>query len=507
MGFFYSSYKDIKLKLAQQTERRRQRAIQAKTLKQSSSKNHVGSRNQNNSLNAHLSATRNPVSANHSLASFTSSNISYESYNSLQHSDYGQQTYTVRDEFPVGCHLSRATRLNHNSNYSNCNSSLSSPGYKKVVHGSAPAHGLTIQELKEMTRARLASETSKYSDTRSYSSHDFNDAHSLISSQSNPITRKSINLHEPIRRRLRSLESNLPSNSNLDFRSTRYYERGYPGSISSSVFHDDGLYIEAGDNGSVNSFMSGLSESVTHASDMSGRNFHFDRSVSEDFSECSDYFPPHHVTATTYKTKSSPFGLRNLHEDRPLSADPGGIDSLFSADNFFDPKYQYQNNLDFSSFDVKPSSVLSSKCEHLTPESHRKSNSTSSTYSFDSAVSSSTFDNGERRIKVLSNSVDGDVINPSDSYERSTIQRRSTYFPPNNSTESKLCCNNEGCGDDIDQLLSKINTDLNIFGGLGLEASTIPKNARTGASDIYDWKAVGSHKSLDRNVRHISFDS
>lgn len=277
--------------------------------------------------------------------------------------------------------------------YSNVHSPSSSLGYHKAPQKAALPHALTVQELKEMTRARLASESTKCTETASYSSYDS----SSVTSSLNQSRRQIVSSHQPIRRRMndthRSTESRPHSNlahSQAEVASKRSNSSRFFQDFSCCSHHS----IDAIDNTSVSSFVSGISESHTHVSDVSGRNHrmmstHVDlgRAISEDVSDCSDYTFHYAPVEAAYKY-ASPSSLRNLHEDRPLSADKGGLVTSFTGEHFFGTRLSGSNqNSDFQSLEIKPSHISMSLHGRFMADKLRQSIQTSSTVSLSSGMS------------------------------------------------------------------------------------------------------------------------
>lgn len=511
-------------RLALETENRRKRAMKKLALKQQS---HQPSQSETH-------AYRSPVkhhTPNQSVSSQSLSNSPHQSRN-MTHRSYGRETRT--DSYPHSgehpFHLNQDAHKTLNSIHSSTHASHSGYKHLKTPQKVALPHALTVQELKDMTRARLASESTKCTETASYSSYDS----SSVTSSLKQSRRQRVQSKEPIRRTMNDSQRSAESHSKSKVVHNRK-EIGPNRSNASRFFQGfsccSHYSVEMGDNGSVSSFVSGISESHTHVSDVSGRHrmmpTHIDlgRALSEDASDCSDYASHFAPFEATYKY-SSPSGLRNLHEDRPLSADKGDLVTCFTGDHFFNPKLSGSNlNSDFASLKFIPSESPSTVHDKIMAENLRQSIGTSSTLSFSSAMSSDShaFNRDESPANnfhsvqtddpyihypmtassrpssgngILPNSVAESVLGPSDLNDNLLEQFNASAKPTNlfdydehSSMNSNLWSSSQLNDGDVNEITSKWRDTLKLYDDLPMDSPL--QNHRNLKHRTYrenDWK-------------------
>lgn len=438
-------------RLARDTENRRRRAIKKLSKQQQQLQ-------QNPEAYGHRTPVRHYTSS-HSVSSRTSSNGTHQSPSYHYAQEYQSQHKDAHKNHP---------RLQSPT-------SSSSHGYYKTPQKVAFSHGLTVQELKDMTRARLASESTKCTETTSYSSYDsFPSSLKIRRRTSHPSNRGEIT----------SKPSNAP----------RFFQ-----DLSCCSYHS----IDVIDNASVSSFVSGISESHTHISDVSGRHrfmpTHVDlgRALSEDSSECSDYSTSFAPFEPTYKY-SSPSGLRNLHEDRPLSADKGDLVAGFTAAQFFDTTLSESK---MKSSTLSPSSGMS----YNSHASYRESSAivSASVHNTDQAGESCSIPQMRSPSRpgsgngIIPNSVAESVLNASDfnnidlnetfipsSGPSGTVDH--DYHPSTSNTDS--CIDSQRDNVDMSQLVSKWSETLQLYDELQTESPPKNQNSSKHIYSHYDWK-------------------
>lgn len=430
-------------RLARDTENRRRRAFKK-----------LAKQQQQLQQNPEAYGYRTPVrhfTSSHSVSSRTSSNGTHQSPSYHYTQEYQSQHKDAPKNHP---------RLQSPT-------SSSSHGYYKTPQKVAFSHGLTVQELKDMTRARLASESTKCTETTSSSSYD-----------SSPSSLK-------IRRRM-SHSSNRAEITSKPLNEPRFFQ-----DLSCCSHHS----IDVIDNASVSSFVSGISESHTHVSDVSGRHrftpTHVDlgRAMSEDSSECSDYSTNFAPFEPTYKY-SSPSGLRNLHEDRPLSADKGDLVTRFTAAHFFDTSLSESK---MNSSNLSLSSGLSYDCYSSNRES--SASVAGSIYNTDQAGESCSIPQMGSQSRpssgngIIPNSVAESVLNASDfnnvnlneafiSSSGSAHSVDHDYHPSASNTDNV----------DMSQLVSKWSETLQLYDEIQTESPPKNQNSSKHIYSHYDWK-------------------
>lgn len=235
----------------------------------------------------------------------------------------------------------------------------------KVLKVPKLSHGLTVQELKEMTRARLASEVTDETGSMSPTGPNDDEQHN----------RQRVYSHEAVR--TDAARSRIDSSDSFrsapaayapsSFRQRLYSEQSYNNPVvksrSSSRLNNTGISSfysqDAGDSGSVNSFASGYGGDSHFGSDASGiyttatsSSRDLGRSVSfpvgENVEESDQYSP--FMASASFETGSrrlaanclpSP-ALSNLLEDRPFSPEIG---NSFSGEG---------QRFDFAGFPASP---------------------------------------------------------------------------------------------------------------------------------------------------------